>query len=33
MNSFGKICTNCTVAAISLVSIIILATLIWVIML
>jgi hypothetical protein len=29
-NLFGKICTNCTLAAIGLVSIVIVATLIWV---
>jgi hypothetical protein len=29
-NLLGKICTNCTLAAIGLVSLVILATLIWV---
>ena len=27
---FGKICTNCTLAAVGLISLVILATLIWV---
>jgi len=32
-NLFGKICTNCTLAAIGLVSLVIVGTLVWVSML